>query len=131
MPDQATRTARQSARLRWLKALIGLVFVGLTGCLGPGFMYHDLQAYNKDVVSSEQEMLLFNIGRLNRNLPPHFMMLSSVSQSRTFSAGLSFQWTQLWNSLVTPSYVDNAAGAVKNSGTLAGGPLTAGTVENP
>ena len=67
---------------------------------------------NKQVVSSEQEMLLYNIGRLNRKQPPHFMMLSSVSQSRTFSAGTSFEW-------------------MSNPSIWTAGPFTAGAVENP
>jgi hypothetical protein len=57
-------------------------------------------------------MLLYNIGRLNRKLPPHFMMLSSVSQSRTFSAGTSFQW-------------------MSNPSIWTAGPFTAGGAENP
>ncbi len=55
-------------------------------------MRYDIQEYNKQTVSSEQKMLLFNLGRLNQGLPPHFMMLATVSQSRTFTGTAGFNW---------------------------------------
>lgn len=129
MPDQARTLVRQ--RIGWLglKVLLAPVLLALTGCLAPALMHHDIQAYNKEAVSSEQEMLLFNIGRLHSEQPPHFMMLSSVAQTRSVSAGLSFQWSQLWNSLATPSAA--IPGTVKGAGALTTGPFTAGVVENP
>ena len=39
-------------------------------------------------------MLVYNIGRLSEGQPPHFMMLASVSQSRTFSGTSGFQWSE-------------------------------------
>src|SRR5208283_2045098 len=112
MPDQSRKIVRQAAGWRGLKGLLSLALVALTGCFGPPTMHYDIQEYNKQVVSSEQEMLLYNIGRLNRKQPPHFMMLSSVSQSRTFSAGTSFQW-------------------MSNPSIWTVGPFTAGGNENP
>jgi hypothetical protein len=129
MHNKATRLIAPATGCRKLRAPVVLVLMALAGCFGPPTMHYDIQEYNKQVVSSEQQMLLYNIGRLNRNQPPHFMMLSSVSQTRMFSAGLSFQWTQLWNSLVTPSLAK--PGTTKDSGTFQAGPFTAGTVENP
>jgi len=55
-------------------------------------MRYDIQEYNKQTVTSEQKMLLYNLGRLNQGLPPHFMMLSSVSQQRTFQGSSGFNW---------------------------------------
>jgi len=91
-------------------------------------MRDDIQDYNKAAVTSEEQMLLFNLGRLYSDQSPHFMMLSSVSQSRTFSAGASVQWSQLWNSLASPFA---AIGNVKNTGTVTAGPFTGAVNENP
>ena len=44
-------------------------------------------------------MLLFNIGELSDHLPPHFMMLQEIDQTRTFSGAGSFSWTYLTDSL--------------------------------
>jgi hypothetical protein len=88
----------------------------------------DIQDYNRAAVASEEQMLLFNIGRLNGEQAPHFMMLSSVSQSRTFSAGASVQWSQMWNSLASPFA---AVGNVKNADTITAGPFTGAVNENP
>ena len=111
MPNRA-KLVGQSTGWRRLKASIGLVLAALAGCFGPPTMHYDVQEYNKQVVSSEQQMLLYNIGRLNQNQPPHFMMVSSVSQTRTFSGGTSFQW-------------------MTNPSIWTVGPFTAGGVENP
>jgi hypothetical protein len=103
-------------------------------------MHYDIQEYNKQIVSSEQQMLLYNVGRLNRELPPHFMMLSSVSQTRMFSGSLSFQWTQMLNALMPSTTIINAtkmttrtttAANVAEGGAWEAGPFAAGTIENP
>jgi len=57
-------------------------------------MQNDIRSYNQAIINSETAMLLDNIGRLSEHQPPHFMMLASVSQTRTFSAASGFQWTQ-------------------------------------
>lgn len=111
MPDQTTKIIRQPAGWRWLEGLLSLTLVALTGCFGPPTMHYDIQQYNKQALSSEEEMLLFNIGELHYGQPPHFMMLSSVSQSRTFSAGAGFSWA--------------------NPATWLAGPFTATGTENP
>jgi hypothetical protein len=129
MSDRARIVVRQLNGWRWLKALVLVVVIALTGCFGPYYMHDDIQKYNKAVVDSEEQMLLFNIGRLHDEQPPHFMMVSTVAQTRTFSAGLSFQWTQLWNSLVAPSLAKPST--TKESGTFQAGPFTAGVNENP
>ncbi|MGH7925366.1 MAG: hypothetical protein ACREQH_12335, partial [Candidatus Binatus sp.] len=92
MFDQATKIVRRLAGWRRLTALIGFALVALTGCFGAEAMRYDIQEYNKQIVYSEQKMLLFNIGRLKNQLPPHFMMLATVSQSRTFSGSSGFSW---------------------------------------
>jgi hypothetical protein len=75
-----------------LRALIGLVLLALTGCFGAEAMHYDIQEYNKQVVSSEKEMLLYNIAALHKGQPPHFMMLATISQSRTFMGSAGFNW---------------------------------------
>jgi hypothetical protein len=130
MPNQATTLIVRSTGWRRLKAAIVLALMALAGCFGPPTMHYDIQEYNKQVVSSEQEMLLYNIGRLHYDQPPHFMMVSSVSQTRMFSAGLSFQWMQMWNTLFVPT--GGGSGVVpKGTNTWEAGPFTAGTTENP
>ena len=129
MSDQAWKLVRQLSGQRRLKVFVVAVVITLTGCFGPRYMRSDIQDYNKAAVASEEEMLLYNIGRLREEQPPHFMMLSTVAQTRSFSASLSFQWSQLWNSLATPSLAK--PGTVKESGTFQAGPFTAGEIENP
>ena len=82
--------------------LIVLSLVALGGCLGPRWAEFDMQAYNERVISGEQEMILYNIGRLQNNLPPHFMMLTEVDPTHTFSGTASFQWSQIWQVLLIP-----------------------------
>jgi hypothetical protein len=92
MPTQASTLIVRSAAWRKLRALIGLTLFALTGCFGAEAMHYDIQEYNKQALSSEKQMLLYNIGALHEDQPPHFMMLSSVSQSRTFSGTAGFKW---------------------------------------
>lgn len=131
MPNQATKIGGQGAGRCGLKALAGLALVALAGCFGPPTMHYDVQEYNKQVVSSEKEMLLFNIGELYYKQPPHFMMVSSISQSRTFTASAGFQWSQIWNSLFPATPNIQLGQFAKGSGTWQAGPFTAGTVESP
>src|SRR5260370_33617577 len=72
-------------------------------------MRYDIQEYNKQTVMSEQKMLLFNIGRLNQDLPPHFMMLATVSQSRTFTETAGFKWSNpaTWSSPFTATNTES------------------------
>ena len=131
-PATGRRIIRPATGRRALKALISFALVALTGCFGASAMRYDIQSYdNKAVVSSEQEMLLFNVGRLYSDQPPHFMMLSTVAQTRSFSAALSVQWSQLWNSLVTPSTGCRATGTVKDAGAFQAGPFTAAACGKP
>src|SRR5713101_796018 len=95
--DQVTKVISKS--YRGTKALIYLALVALTGCFGAPAMHYDIQQYNKEALSSEEEMLLYNIGELHNRQPPHFMMLSEVDQTRTFAASAAFSWTNLWNRL--------------------------------
>jgi hypothetical protein len=120
---------------------LAVVLFALSGCFGPHYMKDDIEAYNRAAVASEQEMLLYNIGRLHYDQPPHFMMLSSVSQTRTFSAGGGFQWSQALAALNPVTAISNGVTATKTITTTSSnistgsawqaGPFTAGTVENP
>jgi hypothetical protein len=58
-----------------------------------------MSSYNNEAETAESEMLLFNIGELSAHLPPHFMMLQEIDQTRTFSGAGSFSWTYLTDSL--------------------------------
>src|SRR5258708_37291326 len=126
MPNQAKALAAQVTVWRRPRPLIGLALVALAGCFGAPAMHYDIQSYNKAVVSSEQQMLLFNIGRLNRKLPPHFMMLSSVSQTRMFSASASFQWSQMLSSVNIAKNTSELA----QGGNWQAGPFTGGAGGN-
>jgi hypothetical protein len=123
------KIAKQLKGWRVLRALISLVVVAFTGCFGPPTMHYDIQEYNKEALSSEEKMLLFNIGRLSQELPPHFMMLSEVAQTRAFSAAAAFQWSQVWNSLFL--FQKKAGNATKGTDAYAVGPLIAATSESP
>jgi hypothetical protein len=100
-------------------------------------MRWDIDAYNREYLEAEKRMLLFNIALLRHDQPPHFMMLSAVAQTRSFSAGASFQWSHVWNSLLAPFV--SGAGSSQNvrtitprgSDTYAVGPFTAAIAENP
>jgi hypothetical protein len=144
MSDRTWKIVRQLTGWRALKVLIYLTFGMVTGCFGPQTMHHDIQEYNKEALSSEKEMLLFNIGELHDNLPPHFMMLSSIAQTRSFSAGGSFQWSQALDALAPTTaianMVNNAIGsrttttttsAKEVGSTWEAGPFTAATAESP
>lgn len=109
-------------------------------------MHYDIQEYNKEALSSEKQMLLFNIGELHYKQPPHFMMLSSIAQTRSFSAGASFQWSQVLNAL-TPTTMFESMFTTKKGTTITktttgptpiaegstweAGPFTAATSESP
>lgn len=109
MPDQTRTIVGQAAGWRGLKGLLSLALVALTGCFGAEAMHYDVQEYNKQVVSSEKEMLLYNIGALHYGQPPHFMMLSSVSQSRTFTGSSGFNWANpaTWSVPFTATGTEN------------------------
>ena len=131
MSHHDTRLVGRATGWHTLKALLGFLVVALAGCFGPPTMHYDVQEYNKQVVSSEKEMLLFNIGELYYKQPPHFMMVSSISQSRTFSASAGFQWSQIWNSLFPATPNDQLGQLAKRSDAWQAGPFTVGTVESP
>jgi hypothetical protein len=109
MPNQAKILVAQAAAWSRFKALIGLVLVALAGCFGAPAMRYDIQEYNKQTVMSEQKMLLFNLGRLNQGLPPHFTMLATVSQSRTFTGTAGFKWSNpaTWSSPFTATNTES------------------------
>jgi hypothetical protein len=92
MHDQTRKIVGQAIGWRGLKGLLSLALVALTGCFGPTFMANDMDAYNRHYIDSETEMLLFNIGQLSHNQPPHFMMMPEVDQTRSFSGSGGFQW---------------------------------------
>jgi hypothetical protein len=133
MSAQAKTIVRRPTGRRRLKALFYLILGALTGCFGPPTMHYDIQKYNKEVLSSEEEMLLYNIGELHYGQPPHFMMLSSIAQTRMFSASAGFQWTNLWNSLffVPATTASGPTVSTQGSNTWQAGPFTAGATENP
>ena len=131
MSDQARIVVRQLNGWRWLKASILVTLIALTGCFGARAMHYDIQSYNKSAVASEQEMLLYNIGRLHREQPPHFMMLSSIAQTRIFSATAAFQWGQMWNSLFLWQKTPKNLGTTTKGADAYQASLTAGATENP
>jgi hypothetical protein len=102
----------------------------LDGCLGLGpiSMRYDMQQYNKDVLLSEQRMLLYNVGLLNQGLPPHFMTVATIAQTLTYSAAGAFTFTNVWNKLFAPH--TSTSTNIKGSNTYGAG-ITASMVENP
>jgi hypothetical protein len=106
-------------------------------------MKYDIEAYNRASVASETAMLLYNIGELSKHQPPHFMMLASVSQSRSFSGNAGFQWSQVFNTLspittiisktigVTTTTTTVSNSHVVEGGNWQAGPFTAASTENP
>lgn len=111
-----------------LEALLFLATIALAGCFGPPAMHYDIQEYNKQVVSSEKEMLLYNIAALHYDQPPHFMMLSNIAQTRSFSASAAFQWTNLWNNLLVPKVFTSPSIHGANTYQTS---VAAGAIENP
>jgi hypothetical protein len=107
--------------------LLNLMILVFTGCFGAGTMHYDIQQYNKEVLSSEKEMLLYNIAALGEGQSPHFTMVSNISASRTFTASSTFTFTNLWNRLFLPQKTVNTT---KGSNTYAAG-VTAGLTESP
>jgi hypothetical protein len=128
MSDQVRKVIRKS--WRGTKALIYLALVALTGCFGPPAMHYDIQQYNKAVLSSEEEMLLYNIGELHYKQPPHFMMLSEVDQTRTFTANAAFSWTNLSNRLFIANGTKSGI-TTNGTNTWQAGPFSAGATESP
>ncbi len=126
---------------RVLKLLMSLVLLTQAGCFGPWSMKQDIDLYNRNIVDAETDMFVYNIGRLYDHQPPHFMMLSSVSQTRSFSAGGGFQWSQalsalnpmtaIANLVSTTKTVTTTSSALATGSTWQAGPFTAGSVENP
>jgi hypothetical protein len=110
--------------LWWSLLLTTLIFAG---CFGAQSMHYDVQQYNKEVLSSEQEMLLYNLAALHQGEEPHFMMVSNIAQTRSYSAGLSFTFSNLWNKLFLPA---SATAQTKGSNTYAVN-STVSAVENP
>jgi hypothetical protein len=110
---------RSSCKWPFSRTISRLLVLALTGCFGPPTMHYDIQEYNKQILSSEEQMLLYNIAMLHENQPPHFMMLSNISQTRSFSAAAAFQWTHANNSIVTAP------------DTYQVGPFAAGSSESP
>jgi hypothetical protein len=121
--------------------LLCFALVGLTGCFGPRFMSNDIRSYNQETLNSETEMLLDNIGRLSEHQPPHFMMLATVSQTRTFSATAGFQWTQvlaalnpvtlITRTLSPETTITTTSSSIGRGSTWQAGPFSTSTNENP
>jgi hypothetical protein len=128
MSESAGLVVRQSHQRVALKVLLYLVILVSTGCFGPGAMHYDVQKYNKQVLSSEKEMLLYNIAALRREEPPHFMMVSNIAATRTYSAAATFSFTNLWNKLFAPAGTTSTN--IKGANTYVGG-VAAGVIENP
>jgi hypothetical protein len=129
-----TKDTEESTRRRSFKALAVFAPAVLARFFGSPTMRYDIDAYNRYAESAEEQMLLFNIGRLSRQRPPHFMMLQEVDQSRSFSADAALQWTHLWNSLFViagtgPS--ESGSASIRGSDTYQAGTFTAGTSESP
>jgi hypothetical protein len=128
MPDSARANCTQFKNWIRINVLLCVSLMTLTGCFGPRTMRYDIQQYNKDVLESEKEMLLYNIASLHYDEPPHFMMLSSIAQTRSFSVGAAFQWTNLWNNLLVPLMFTSPT--VHGGNSYQSG-LTTSAVENP
>jgi hypothetical protein len=128
MADRAMTSCTQLKGRTLVKALLSMIPLMLAGCFGPPTMHYDVQEYNKEVVSSEKEMLLYNIAELREDQPPHFMMLSNIAQTRSFSTGAAFQWTHLWNNLLLPLMLTSPQ--TRGSNTYQTN-FNAATAENP
>jgi hypothetical protein len=79
MSESATSIIRQPNARIALKAVLYLILIVSSGCFGPAGMHYDIQQYNKEVLSSEKEMLPYNIAAMNEGQPPHFMMVSNIA----------------------------------------------------
>jgi hypothetical protein len=95
-------------------------------------MRYDIGAYNRDAEAAEAEMLLFNIGQLSNERPPHFMMLQEVDQTRTFSGTGAFQWTHLTDSFLR-FFGSTPVTSVTTNGfdSYQTGPFAASVAESP
>jgi hypothetical protein len=129
MSESARPLTGLSAQRKTLKAAQYLMILVLAGCFGPAGMHYDMQQYNKEVLSSEKEMLLYNIAALREGQPPHFTMLSNVSASRMYTASSTFTFTNLWNKLFLPANPSTTS-ATKGSNSYAAA-ATAGLTESP
>jgi len=128
MSESATSILRQPNARIALKVILYLILIVSSGCFGPARMHYDIQQYNKEVLSSEKEMLLYNIAAMNEGQPPHFMMVSNIAATRTYSAAATFSYANLWNKLFAP--VTTTSVNVKGSNTYVGG-IATGVIENP
>jgi hypothetical protein len=99
----------------------------LTGCFGPGAMHYDIQQYNKEVLSSEKEMLLYNIAALAEEQSPHFTMVSNISASRSFTSTSTSTFTNVRNKLFLGT---NTSDFQKGSNAY-GEAVATGVTENP
>ena len=102
---------------RWFGALLLSALMVLCGCFGPGTMRRTMHAYDQNHVESEEDLLFSNVARLAWKQPPHFMILTEVDESVTFSASSMFQGT-----------VQHGVTAVNS---FQAGPFGAATSENP
>src|SRR5260370_13744959 len=127
MSESVRTIIRQPNRRVVLRALLCLMILVLTGCFGSEAMHYDIQQYNKEVLSSEKEMLLYNIAALREGQSPHFTMVSNINASRTFTATASFTFTHLWNKGFLATKANNCP---KGSNTYAA-TATSGVTESP
>ena len=91
MPRCSVRTMRQSVGALPLKLLVLLFGLTLAGCFGPWAMQRSLVAYDSRNVQGEEDLLLLNIARVARSQPPHFMLLTEVNESVTFTGTGGFE----------------------------------------
>jgi hypothetical protein len=104
-------------------------------------MQHDIGWYNQATLNAETQMLLYNLGQLSEQQPPHFMMLATVSQTRTFSSTAGLQWTQALAALnpvtvftrtLSPgTTITTTSSNIGNGGTWQAGPFSLSSNENP
>jgi hypothetical protein len=90
-------------------------------------MHYDIQQYNKEVLSSEKEMLLYNIAALAEEQSPHFTMVSNISASRSFTSTSTFTFTNVRNKLFLGT---NTSDFQKGSNAY-GEAVATGVTENP
>jgi len=62
---------------RCLAALVSVL--ALAACVGPPSLRQSVLGYDDTISRIERELLLINIGRMHRQLPPHFTVTSAIA----------------------------------------------------
>lgn len=99
-----------------LRALVALLAANLSECFGPFALHHSLPQYDRNYLDTEETLLLLNIARVAYGEPPHFMVLSSISENVEFTSIATLQ-------LTVPT--------ANTANTFQAGPFTAGSSEKP